>query len=73
MMNVTHDYPIFFTPHANQEHIIVEHTAKLSLSQGALLVEACEKEELSDISSFTASLQLDGEHTLVSCSAPNIL
>jgi hypothetical protein len=28
---------------------------------------------LCDISSFTISPQLDGEHTLVSCSAPNIL
>jgi hypothetical protein len=28
---------------------------------------------LCDISSFTTSPQLDGEHILVSCSAPNIL
>jgi hypothetical protein len=28
---------------------------------------------LCDISSFTTSPQLDEEHTLVSCSAPNIL
>jgi hypothetical protein len=73
MKNVTHDYQIFSTPHANQEHKIVEHTAELPLSQGALLVDPCDKEELCDISSFTTSLQLDGQHTLVSCSTPNIL
>jgi hypothetical protein len=50
----------------------VEHTAELPLSQGALLVDPYDKEELCDISSFTISPQLDGEHTLVSCSAPNI-
>jgi hypothetical protein len=73
MKNVTHDYQISSTPHANQEHKIVEHTAELPLSQGALLVDPCDKEELCDISLFTTSPQLDGEHTLVSCSAPNIL
>jgi hypothetical protein len=73
MKNVTHDYPISSTAHANQEHKIVKHTAELPLSQGALLVETCDKEVLCDISSFTASPQLDGEHTLISCSAPNIL
>jgi hypothetical protein len=73
MKNVTHDYPISSTPHANQGHIIVEHIAEMPLSQGALIVETCDKEGLCDISSFTASPQLDGEHTLVSCSAPNIL
>jgi hypothetical protein len=51
----------------------VEHTAELPLSQGALLIDPCDKEELCDISSFTTSPQLDGENTLVSCSAPNIL
>jgi hypothetical protein len=73
ILNVTHDYQISCTPHANQEHKIVEHTAKLPLSQGGSLVDPCDKEELCDISSFTTSPQLDGEHTLVSCSAPNIL
>jgi hypothetical protein len=73
MKNVTHDYKISSTPHANQEHKVVEHTAELPLSQGALLVDPCDKEELCDISSFTTSPQLDGEHTLVSCSAPNML
>jgi hypothetical protein len=73
MKNVTHDYQISSTPHANQEHKIVEHTAELPLSQGLLLVDPCVKEELCDISSFTISPQLDGGHTLVSCSAPNIL
>jgi hypothetical protein len=72
MKNVTHDYQISSTPHANQEHKIVQHTAQLPLSQGALLVDPCDKEELCDISLFTTSLQLDGEHTLVSCYAPNI-
>jgi hypothetical protein len=51
----------------------VEHTTELSLSQGALLVEPCDKEELCDISLFTTSPQLDGEHTLVSRSTINIL
>jgi hypothetical protein len=73
MNNVTHDYQISSTPHANQEHKVVEHTAELPLSQGALLVDPCDKEESCDISLFTTSLQLDGEHSLVSCSAPNIL
>jgi hypothetical protein len=73
MKNVTHDYQISSTPHANQEHKIVEHTGELPLSQGALLVDPCDKEELCDISSFTTSPELDGEHTLVSCFAPNIL
>jgi hypothetical protein len=73
MKNVTHDYQISSTPHANQEHKIVEHTTELSLSQGALLVDPCDKEELCDISSFTTSPQLDREHTLVSCSTPNML
>jgi hypothetical protein len=73
MKNVTHDYQISSTPHANQDHKIVEHTTELSLSQGALLVDPCDKEELCDISLFTTSPQQDGEHTLVSCSAPNIL
>jgi hypothetical protein len=72
MKNVTDDYQISFTPHANQEHKIVEHTAELPLSQGALLVDPCDKEELCDISSLTTP-QLDGEHTLISYSAPNIL
>jgi hypothetical protein len=71
--NVTHDYQISSTPHANQEHKIVEHTVELPLSQGALHVDPCDKEELCDISLFTISPQLDGEHTLVSSSAPNIL
>jgi hypothetical protein len=70
---MTHDYQISSTPHADQEHKIVEHIAELPLSQGALLVDPCDKEELCDISSFTTSPQLDGEHTSVSCSAPNIL
>jgi hypothetical protein len=43
MKNVTHDYQISSTPHANQEHKIVEHTAELPLSQGALLVDPCDK------------------------------
>jgi hypothetical protein len=43
------------------------------LSQGALLVNPSDKEELCDISLFTTSPQLDGEHTMVSCSATNIL
>jgi hypothetical protein len=73
MKNVTHDYQISSTPHANREHKIVEHIAELPLSRGALLVDPCDKEELCDISSFTTSPQLDGEHTLVSCSTPNIL
>jgi hypothetical protein len=74
MKNVTHDYQISSTTHANQEHKIVERTTELPLSQGALLVDPCDKEELCDISSFTTSPpQLDREHTLVSCSAPNIL
>jgi hypothetical protein len=73
MMNVTHDYQISSTPHANQEHKIVEHIVELPLSQGVLLVDPCHKEELCDISSFTTSPQLDGEHTMVSSSAPNIL
>jgi hypothetical protein len=73
MKNVTHDYQISFTPHANQEHKIVEHTTELPLSPGALLVDPSDNEELCDISSLTTSPQLDGEHTLVSCSAPNIL
>jgi hypothetical protein len=73
MKNVTHDYQISSTPHANQEHKIVEHAAGLPLSQGALLVDPCDKEELCDIFLFTTSPQLDGEHTLVSYSAPNIL
>jgi hypothetical protein len=38
MKNVTHDYKISSTPHANQEHKVVEHTAELPLSQGALLL-----------------------------------
>jgi hypothetical protein len=73
MKNVTHDYQISSTPHAKKEHTIVKHTTELPLSQGALLVDPCHKEELCDISSFTTSPQLDGEHNLVSCSAPNIL
>jgi hypothetical protein len=73
MMNVTHDYQISSTSHANQEHKIMEHIAELPLSQGGSLVDPCDKEELCDISSFTTSPQLDGEHTLVSCFAPNIL
>jgi hypothetical protein len=60
MMNVTHDYQISSTPHANQEHKIVEHTAELPLSQGGSLVDPCDKEELCDISLFTTSSQLDG-------------
>jgi hypothetical protein len=51
----------------------VEHTNELSLSQGALLVDPCDKEELCDISLFTTSPQLDEEHTLVSCSTINHL
>jgi hypothetical protein len=51
----------------------VEHTTELPLSQSALLVDSCDKEELCDISLFTTSPQLDREHTLFSCSAPNIL
>jgi hypothetical protein len=51
----------------------LEHTAELPLSQGALLVDPCDKEELCDISLFTTLPQLDGEHTLVSYSAPDIL
>jgi hypothetical protein len=31
MNNVTHDYQISSTPHANQEHKIVDHTAELPL------------------------------------------
>jgi hypothetical protein len=73
MKNVTHGPPISSTPLSNQEHKIVEHTTKLPLSQGALFVDPFDKEELYNISSFTTSLQLDGEHTLVSCFAPNIL
>jgi hypothetical protein len=69
--NVTHDYQISSTPHANQEHKIVEHTAELPLSQGALLVDPCDKEELCDISLFTTSPQLDGEHTLSICAELN--
>jgi hypothetical protein len=68
MKNVTHDYQISSTPHANQEHKTVEHTTELPLSHRALLVDPCDKEQSCDISLFT--LQLDGEHTLVSCSAP---
>jgi hypothetical protein len=49
----------------------VEHTAELPLSQGALLVDPCDKEELCDI--YSSSSKLNGERTLVSCSAPNIL
>jgi hypothetical protein len=71
--NVTHDYQISSTPHSNQDHKIVEHTTEFPLSQGALLVDPCDKEELCDISLFTTSPQLDGGHTLVSCSALNIL
>jgi hypothetical protein len=73
MMNLTHDYQISSTPHPNQEHKIVEHTTELPLSQGGSLVDPCDKEELCDISSFTTSPQLDGDHTLVSCSTTNIL
>jgi hypothetical protein len=73
MMNVSHDYQISSTLHGNQLHKIMEHTAELPLSQGGSLVDPCDKEELCDISLFTTSPQLDGEHTLVSCSAPNIL
>jgi hypothetical protein len=73
MKNVTHGPPISSTPLSNQEHKIVEHTTELPLSQGALFVDPSDKEELCNISSFTTSLQLDGEHTLVSCFAPNIL
>jgi hypothetical protein len=40
----------------------VEHTAELPLSHDGSLVDPCDKEEL-----------CDGEHTMVSCSAPNIL
>jgi hypothetical protein len=45
MKNVTHDYLISSTPHANQEYKIVEHTTELSLSPGAFLVDPCDKEE----------------------------
>jgi hypothetical protein len=43
------------------------------LRKSKLLLDPCDKEELCAISSFTTSPQLDGEHTLVSCSTPNIL
>jgi hypothetical protein len=56
MKNVTHDYQISSTLRANQDHKIVEHTTELPLSQGVLLVDPCDKEELCDISSFTTSL-----------------
>jgi hypothetical protein len=55
MKNVTHNYQISSTPHANQEHKIVDHIAELPLSQGALLIDLCDKEELCDISLFTTS------------------
>jgi hypothetical protein len=57
--NVNHGYSISFIPHANQEHKIMECTADFPLSQGELIANPGDKEELCDISSFTVSPQLD--------------